>query len=216
MFRLMTFTVLLVSHATFTFAQEARLKTRWQAAAEATAVQPAPAQAAQAPPESAAAQIKTTADLANGQVIALPASPNLPGAAPCSSGPATGESNGYDADRGPYIETTHADGSVRREFRSGIEITAPDGSKTWYPVGYAMSNSQPPTPPELPSDPAKGLRWLQMHNDALQRIIATYLGKDQASIDRYAAREQRDAGDDLFKLITYRTEIAAFYASRKQ
>lgn len=136
---------------------------------------------------------------------------------PCAAPVVGSESYGFDPDRdAPYVQVKLSDGSVQRTYRNGVEIIAPNGSKQWIPAQYAMMNAQEATPPALPADPQQGRLWLERHSDALKNIITGYLHNDQGSLQLYEAREKQKAGNDLFKLITYRTEVASFYAANKQ
>jgi hypothetical protein len=135
---------------------------------------------------------------------------------PCTSAVSGSESYGFDPSRkAPYVQTKLVDGSIKREFPNGLEIIAANGAKTWYPAQRMMMNAQPGTPPALPSDPKQGRFWLENHSDALKGIIGTYLKDDANAQKQYDAREKMDTGDDLFKLIAYRTEVAHFYATAK-
>jgi hypothetical protein len=159
--------------------------------------------------------VKANGGVANVGVVGF--NPNVIGPAPCTAAVAGSEVYGFDATRNaPYVQTTLVDGSLRREFPSGVEIIAKDKSVKWYPEQRVMSEAQSPTPPDLPSDPERGRLWMQKHSDALKNIIDTYLRGDPNSLNQYAAREKQDVGTDVFKLIAYRTEVAHFYATNSR
>lgn len=109
-----------------------------------------------------------------------------------------------------------ADGTVIREYRNGLEVTSPAGTRTWYPQQRMLAAAQAGTPPELPADPMKGRRWLELHSAALRSLISDLVGGSAAEMQGLEAAEARDLRGDLFRQIEYRAEIASFFAARRQ
>ena len=119
---------------------------------------------------------------------------------------------GFDDAGEPYVDEPLPDGSIKRTQQNGVTIIARDGTKKFIPKGFIRSNAQPATPPALPSDPAQGRVWLERHNEDLLELIRGLVRYDEAEMNKFQAGERKRAGDDLFKQISYRTEIADFLA----
>lgn len=137
-----------------------------------------------------------------------------PGAAATPAPPAeTSDAarRGFEDDGRPYIETREADGTVIRRTPNSVRVTKPDGSISESRI--SPITAQPPTPPELPADRARGREWMEQHNEALRDLVSRLVNGDVSEMKKFAAREASDAGDNLFEQIRYRTRIAAFLAS---
>jgi hypothetical protein len=119
---------------------------------------------------------------------------------------------GLAEDGRPYVEQARPDGSLIRQYPNGSEVTDPTGNKRWFPNMAVAASAQPPTPPELPADPARGRLWFEEHNKHLLELIAVLVRDDAASLDVLRREEAKDAGADLFKQVRYRTRIAVFFA----
>ena len=123
--------------------------------------------------------------------------------------PASGSASkrGFDNDGNPYIEDTLPDGSKRREGRSGVTLIHPDGSSEFYPYMFVAANAQPPTPPDLPADPARGLNWVNFHNGQLLDLISMLVNYDAAELQKFHREEDKQAGPDPFRQIRYRIDV---------
>ncbi|HMF62187.1 MAG TPA: hypothetical protein VK595_17525, partial [Vicinamibacterales bacterium] len=124
----------------------------------------------------------------------------------------TSAKRGFDEAGQPYVDEPLPDGSIKRTQQNGVTIIARDGTKKFIPKGFIRSNAQPATPPALPSDTAQGRVWLERHNEDLLELIRGLVRYDEAEMNKFQAGERKRAGDDLFKQISYRTEIADFLA----
>jgi hypothetical protein len=128
---------------------------------------------------------------------------------PQSGSPST---RGFDEMGNPYIEEVLPDGSRRREQANGVTVIKPDGTSEYFPYSQKKSNVQPPTPPELPQDPARGLNWVNYHNKELLDLIARLVNNDAAQMDQFRRAEDQSAGSDPFKQIRYRMRVLDFLA----
>ena len=126
---------------------------------------------------------------------------------PPAAAPGSPVKRGFDENGDPYVQVTLPDGSIRREQRKGITVIKPDGTSQFYPVRYILSNAQPPTPPELPSDPTQGRAWVSLHNEELKRLIGGLVGNDESEMRAFSTKEAEVAGTDLFRQIDYRTRV---------
>jgi hypothetical protein len=135
--------------------------------------------------------------------LARPGIPQAP--PPAASG--SGVKRGFDENGDPYVETTLPDGSIRREQRKGVTVIKPDGTSQFYRPSYTMSNAQPPTPPDLPSDPSLGRAWVSFHNEALKQLIGELVANDASEMQKFSAAEERAVGSDEFRQIEYRTRV---------
>jgi hypothetical protein len=175
----------------------------------AAAVAAQPAAAAVAQPAAGAAALpagRVRPDIA----VAVPAGdlarPQVPQTPPPAA-PGSTVKRGFDENGDPYVQTTLPDGSIRREQRKGITVIKPDGTSQFYRPSYIMSNAQPPTPPELPSDPAQGRAWVSFHNEELKRLIGDLVANDESEMQKFGAAEAQAVGSDLFRQIEYRTRV---------
>ena len=114
---------------------------------------------------------------------------------------------GFDEMGNPYIEDVLPDGSRRREQENGVTIIKPDGRSQFHPFMSTRSNAQPPTPPELPQDPARGLNWVKYHNEQLLHVISLLVNNDAAQLDQFHRAEDKSAGADPFQQIKYRMHV---------
>lgn len=121
---------------------------------------------------------------------------------------------GFDEQGAPFVEETMPDGTVNRTLQNGKRVTKPDGSSQFYPFQHTMAQAQPPTPPELPSDPRRGLDWMERHSEVLLLIIQKQVANDERALDSYQLAEKKYAGSNLFKRIEYRTQTAEFLATK--
>jgi len=119
---------------------------------------------------------------------------------------------GFDEMGDPYIEDLLPDGSRRREQANGVTVIKPDGTSEFFPYLSKRSNVQPPTPPELPQDPARGLNWVNDHNKQLLDLISRLVNNDAAQLDQFHRAEDQSAGSDPFKQIRYRMRVLDFLA----
>ena len=127
----------------------------------------------------------------------------------------TTRKRGFDDKGEPYIDVTLPDGTIKRTQTNGVTLIKPDGTTQFIPLQVVFSHVQPPTPPELPDDPALGRGWMAFHNEALLDVIRMLVKNDEAEMKRFADREQNNAGSDVFKQIAYRTKIASLLAEDK-
>ena len=138
----------------------------------------------------------------------VPMSP--PPRPPRSAGPVV---RGFDEKGEPYIEERLTDGSVRREQQAGVMVTYPDGTTRFFPPSRVFANAQPPTPPQLPSDPTRGRNWVTSHNQQLLDLIGAIVSHDPAQMQTFSARESQVAGADLFRQVEYRTLVLRILAT---
>ncbi len=132
---------------------------------------------------------------------------------PLTAPPAGGSAKrGFDENGQPYLEERLADGTIRRTQQNGVTLIKPDGSKQFIPVQYTMSNAQQPTPPDLPTDPARGRSWVEQHNAALLNLIRALVNSDETEMTKFSAAESRNAGSDLFRQVEYRTRVLEILA----
>lgn len=124
-------------------------------------------------------------------------------------------SRGFDDAGKPYFEERMADGTVVYRTRSFITTTKPDGSKITIPIPKPTIETQGPTPPELPTDPDYGRRWLEVHNAQLLRLISQLVNDSASEMEKFSEAEKTNAGDNLFAQIIYRTDIANFLAAAR-
>jgi hypothetical protein len=147
----------------------------------------------------------------SGGVTAGTRVPDVPGTqVPDAAG--TSAKRGFDEAGQPYVDEPLPDGSIKRTQPNGVTIIARDGTKKFIPKSVIRMNAQPPTPPSLPSDPAQGRAWLERHNEDLLNLIRGLVRYDETEMSKFQAGERKAAADDLFKQISYRTEIADFLA----
>jgi hypothetical protein len=121
---------------------------------------------------------------------------------------------GFD-DRGPYIDATFADGTVRRVRERGITILK-NGASVAECHGPQYANAPAPTPPELPADPKLGRLWIERHDADLLDIIRKLVHDDENILRALTAGEQQSAGDDAFKLAAYRMGVVSFYVKHQR
>jgi hypothetical protein len=110
---------------------------------------------------------------------------------------------------------------VRAEFPNGeVRIVRPRETHIWYPNGSEsvchvlsslMQETPAGSPPDLPADPMQGRRWMENQNMRLHELISLLARDDQTVLDAIDAEEQRIAGTDLFKQITFRTGVLKSY-----
>jgi hypothetical protein len=149
----------------------------------------------------------TRAAIARGAVtptVTLPPGFQQPPARPTSGAPTK---RGFDDDGNPYIEDTLPDGSRRRQQQDGVTVIRPDGTSQPYPNMTLKANAQPPTPPELPEDPARGLNWVNFHNGQLLDLISILVNFDKDQLAQFHRGEDKKAGADPFKQIKYRMDV---------
>jgi hypothetical protein len=136
------------------------------------------------------------------------AAPNVrpPGLTPPPPRPESGSASkrGFDEQGNPYIEDVLPDGSRRRQQDNGVTVIRPDGTSQFFPNTVIRANVQPPTPPELPQDPARGLNWVNYHNQQLLDLISLLVNGDAAQMDQFHRGENKTAGSDPFQQIKYR------------
>lgn len=142
------------------------------------------------------------------KVLLNPPAVAVTGAPPAGTAEAT--RRGFDGEGRPYIEKRLADGTVIRQMPSGQRVTKPDGSTSETRVSPIMA--QPPTPPELPADRARGREWMDQHNAALREVISRLVNDDSSEMAKFDASESSNAGNNVFEQIRYRTRIATFLA----
>jgi hypothetical protein len=111
--------------------------------------------------------------------------PRLPGPPPPRPQSGSPSTRGFDENGAPYIEDVMPDGSRRRQ----------------------MANAPRPTPPELPVDPARGLNWVNDHNERLLSLISILVNGDTAQMDQFHMAETKSAGADPFQQIQYRMQV---------
>jgi hypothetical protein len=100
------------------------------------------------------------------------------------------------------VELRYSDGTIRRLFAGGQEITRPDGTTST----MLYQNAQPPTPPTAPPDPTHA-SWLEAQNERLLGVIRTLVGNDEPSVQNYLERE----GDrTVYQRIEARTEAVGW------
>ena len=128
---------------------------------------------------------------------------------PASSSATT---RGFDSNGNPYIEDPLPDGSRRREQSNGVTVIHPDGSSQFYPRMVVEENAQPPSPPELPEDPAKGWNWVNNHNAQLLLLITLLVHNDASELALFHQRENQTVGSDSFKQIRYRMDVLSVLA----
>jgi len=119
---------------------------------------------------------------------------------------------GFDENGQPYVEEQLAGGTVRRTQQNGVTMIKPDGSRQFIPFQFMRANAQPPTPPDLPTDPARGRSWVEHHNGALLELIRTLVSNDETEITKFSAAESKSAGSDLFRQVDYRTRVLEILA----
>jgi hypothetical protein len=121
---------------------------------------------------------------------------------------------GFD-NRGPYVDATFADGTVRRVRENGTTILK-NGAPVAECRGPQMMQSPNPTPPELPVDPKLGRAWVERHDADLLAVIRKLVHDDENVLRTLTANEQQWAGDDVFKLAAYRMGVVSFYVTHQQ
>lgn len=122
---------------------------------------------------------------------------------------------GFDDHGDPYIDVLLPDGTIKRMQSRGVALIKPDGTTTFVPTMSLHSHVQHPTPPELPNDPRRGRAWIESHNEDLLAVITKLVGDDTAEMAKFSKAEEAAAGDDLFKQIVYRTNVATFLAGSR-
>jgi hypothetical protein len=134
--------------------------------------------------------------------------PRLPGPPPPRPQSGSPSTRGFDENGAPYIEDVMPDGSRRRQMAGGVAIIKPDGSvQGFYPNMFTAANAPRPTPPELPTDPARGLNWVNYHNEQLLSLISILVGGDTTQMDQFHQAENKAAGSDPFQQIQYRMQV---------
>lgn len=118
-----------------------------------------------------------------------------------------------DDQSGAYIEERFSDGYTLYLFPQGTLVAPPGGARVYCPVMVMMAEMPLGTPPVLPSDPARGARWVQHHNAQLLDIIRTQIANDDSTLQQIQTDEHATAGEDLFQQTNYLTGIARFYAA---
>ncbi|HWS72854.1 MAG TPA: DM9 repeat-containing protein [Thermoanaerobaculia bacterium] len=136
-------------------------------------------------------------------------------AAAAAAAPAGEPRRGFDENGQPYFEQTLADGTIQRTERGQVTMIHPDGTKEVIRPSYIMANAPPPTPPELPGDPLLGRAWVERHDQDLNFLIRSLINFDESEIKKFEDGARKAVGDDLFKQISYRTQIAQFLAKAK-
>lgn len=130
-----------------------------------------------------------------------------------TAAPAGGSAKrGFDENGQPYIEEQLADGTVRRTQQNGVTLTKPDGTSQFVPFQSVMANAQPPTPPDLPSDPTRGRAWVEGHNKALLGLIRALVNNNEAEMTKFSTAESKSAGSDVFHQVEYRTRVLEILA----
>src|SRR5262249_46394900 len=106
----------------------------------------------------------------------------------------------------------YSDGYTLYHFAAGAIVVQPDNTQFFCPRLVFYSEIPFGTPPPLPTDPARGTRWVEHHNDQLLQIIGTQVSQDVATLNAIKADEAASTGGDLFRQTDYLTGLAAFYA----
>jgi hypothetical protein len=132
-----------------------------------------------------------------------------------NTGVAMTRQRGMDEEGQPYIEEQLPDGTIKRTKQNGVQVIKPDGTKQFTPFQSVRANVQPPTPPALPADRQLGRAWVEYHNANLLDVIRRLVYEDAAAMNRFSEKERQAVGNDLFKQIAYRTEIAEFLAQSR-
>jgi hypothetical protein len=114
---------------------------------------------------------------------------------------------GFDDQGNPYVEDTLPDGSRRRQQQGGVTVIRPDGTSQHYPNMSVRANAPPPTPPELPQDPTRGLNWVKRHNEQLLDLISILVNSDAAQLEQFHRAEDKAVGADPFRQIAYRMGV---------
>jgi hypothetical protein len=110
------------------------------------------------------------------------------------------------------VETTEADGTKRRQTRSGITIISPDGKKQQ----LSFANAPYPTPPALPESGATTRAWFERHNAALLDIISSTVNGDQRAMQDFLKGEAASTGGDLLQQIYFRTDTLSILLGSKK
>lgn len=115
-------------------------------------------------------------------------------------------------DTAPFVQAEFPNGEVRIVRPLETRVWHHDGSKSACRVQTAIMQETPAgSPPDLPADPMRGRRWMERQNMRLHELISLFARGDQKVLAAIDAEEQRVAGPDLFKQITFRTGVLKSY-----
>jgi hypothetical protein len=111
---------------------------------------------------------------------------------------------GFDDNGDPYVEYFLPDGSKRLEQSNGVTVIRPDGTSHFIPYQRTRSNTQAPTPPQLPES---GMEWVNYHNKELLDLISALVKGDARQLGLFHTGENKSVGADPFKQIAYRMKV---------
>jgi hypothetical protein len=97
------------------------------------------------------------------------------------------------------VELVLRDGTIKRKYRGGFTVISPGGGR----MSAQFVSAQPPTPPAAPPDEQQRA-WVEDESARLLAVMRALVGKDEATLQNYLAREPADLSD--YGRISARTE----------